>query len=420
MLSPADRVLVERVLRVCALGALAWLIIGAFRERPTPGAVTVSADVAIASLDRWVRRAPAETLGLRLGQVPSVETRDYLRALLANGTALAWSNESIASIMLDAEPLADPAGGAIARIAATGGSSVVLGDSLGTLDSIESVGSGATVRLPAIAGGLMARTGGTVAALTVSRYQGDRSAVLLGMAGWESKFVQRALEERGWRVESRLAIAPRLATVQGTPLPLDTARHAVVIALDSVAGAHGQEIRRFVESGGGLVLGEAAASALRALAPGGRGALVRPAPDVAGSGRARLDFQRLDPLRGGAAALERRRDDVAVAAWRVGRGRVVQSGYRDTWRWRMEGGESAVAEHRAWWSGLVAAAAYRPLSAAGPAGNPAPLAALMVQWGPPSPLPVSGREAVLWPWLAGLLVLAVLGEWLSRRLRGTA
>jgi hypothetical protein len=249
-----------------------------------------------------------------------------------------------------------------------------------------------------------------------------KSVVVLGMAGWETKFTIRALEERGWIVESRVALAPRLATGLGQPFPLDTARHAAVIALDSSAGVYAGNLLQYVRSGGGLILGEAASAYLARLAPAGGGDLIRPAfaPSGRPVSRQLLGFRSLPRLRDGAAVLESRAGRVAVAAWRVGAGRVAQSGYRETWRWRMEGGETGLGDHRAWWAGLVATVAYRPSVADQSSMNPAPLASLIQELGPPSALPSGRHTRSLWPLALAALVISLFGEWLSRRLRGAA
>ena len=86
--------------------------------------------------------------------------------------------------------------------------------------------------------------------------------------------------------------------------------------------------------------------------------------------------------------------------------------------------ETAPEEHRAWWSSLVASVAHaRPIPRdVGPIDE-APLAATIDALGPPvneGALPGS-TPAIPWEaWLAALAAAALLGEWLSRRLRGVA
>jgi hypothetical protein len=321
--------------------------------------------------------------------------------------------------MVDAEPLMDPSRETMIRIAGAPPGLVILRDSLGLLDSVRNAGPGTTLRIPVVGGMIGVASGSTRATAGADRSQVTRSVVVLGLAGWEAKFVIRALEERGWTVDARLAIAPRLGTVQGRPFPLDTARHAAVIALDSTAASYARELLGYVRSGGGVILGEGASSRVPALALAGYGGNTR-ASRTRGfnsEGKELLGFRHLSNLREGAATLESRNGNVVLAALRLGAGRVVQSGYRDTWRWRMEGGEKGVESHRAWWASLVATVAHRSQGAA-PLGDPAPLTSLILSSGPATTLPERHATPVVWPFLLGLTVLALYAEWFLRRMRG--
>ena len=422
MLLPADRRTLEWSLRIIAAAAMVWLVIGTFSTREKPRGIVVDAGDAAGAINSWIIDPPADTIGIRLDRSLDREIRDYLKALGSNGSAIAWVNEGVDPVMIDGEALQDPAGGAVIRVMTGDTTVITLSDSLGLLDSLRLGPSGMTVRLPVYSGALSVRAGTTLARVNPGATRAMKSVVVLGMAGWESKFTVRALEERGWSVESRIGIAPRLATVQGQPLPLDTARHAAVIALDSSAAPYAGAILRFVRDGGGLVLGEAATASLRGAAPAGLASLVRPA-------RARIDgndflnqlaFRPLAPLREGAVGLEERNDRLTVAAWRSGAGRVIQIGYRDTWRWRLEGTGNAVADHRSWWAGLVAAVASRPLEVTVRGSDPAPVASFIQEFGPPTSLPSTQSALVVWPVLLTVFLLSVFAEWLSRRLRGMA
>jgi hypothetical protein len=130
--------------------------------------------------------------------------------------------------------------------------------------------------------------------------------------------------------------------------------------------------------------------------------------------------------------LEREARGPVVAARRAGLGRVVQAGYADSWRWRMEGADEAPAAHRGWWSALVAAAAYAPAASAPSDGvaalaDPAPYAALVATLGPPDRAATDARGAAVapsgaarlfgWPLFLPLVGL-LLVEWAARRARG--
>jgi hypothetical protein len=176
------------------------------------------------------------------------------------------------------------------------------------------------------------------------------------------------------------------------------------------------------------VLGPGAApGALAALAPAREGAReAAPVRAVTAASRATLARRPLNP-RADAVVLERVAGIPVVAARRAGAGRVVQVGYEETWRWRLAGDAGAVDEHRDWWTDVVAAAA-KPTIEPAPltdGDDPAPAAALVAALGQPADdaAPRQGgmpdpRRALSVAALAG--VLGLLGEWLSRRLRGAA
>jgi hypothetical protein len=141
-----------------------------------------------------------------------------------------------------------------------------------------------------------------------------------------------------------------------------------------------------------------------------------------GSPRAALDLIPITELMTDAVVLERQGTHIAVAARRIGPGRVIEIGYVDLWRWRMEGGEGAPEACRAWLARLVADVAYTGVEAIdAPAGDVAPLATLIQQLGPATTDPIAGGMdfTARWAaWVFVLICLALLGEWASRRLRG--
>ncbi|HVE79518.1 MAG TPA: hypothetical protein VNA89_11675, partial [Gemmatimonadaceae bacterium] len=103
--------------------------------------------------------------------------------------------------------------------------------------------------------------------------------------------------------------------------------------------------------------------------------------------------------------------------------RVVQTGLADSWRWRMAGGATGMDEHRTWWAGLVSAVAYAPAvrrPAPVAALDAAPLAGLVGALGGAAPVAPGGGAAgaALPAWLAVAVVVLLLAEWASRRLRG--
>jgi len=409
-----SRAALEWALRLVTLGALGIVLWRWTRPTPpTSSAVEVREAADTAALTRWTTTAvPAGHLAF--AGAPDATTRDWLRALGAAGMRVSWS--------------------------------------AGALDTVRVAGAGASLVAPAADEALVARVGATAATLPAPRPPRLGAVVVLGAAGWEAKFVAAALEERGWPVRLRVAVAPGLDVTQAAPnatLSPDTATTAAVVVLDSAAvdAATAARLARYVRDGGGLVLaGDGAATpALRALAPGGVGAVahgVIGAIDGATPQRG-LELLPVQPLRADGVALERRGADVAVAARRVGAGRVVQVGYEETWRWRMAAPDEAPAAHRAWWTRVVGAAAYAPTAAA-PAPNdtgetqlapavshtrsssndPAPLAGAIAALGPPSAAPSTARgRTPTGPRpsdgaLAALAGAALLAEVASRRMRG--
>ncbi len=380
----------------------------------------------------------------------TAHTRDSLAALAHAGARVTWSGD-ISAVAAMAEPVREPAAGW--RLSVVSNAPSAVRDSLGPLDSLGAGGgalsaSGVRGALAVSEGATTARTRGTVDA-SLGR------VLVLARAGWEAKFTIAALEEAGWRVDARLAIAPGVVVSQGSDAATGArearitssaptlARHAAVVVLDTAVGRDAAAIRRYVRAGGGLVLaGEGAnAPSLRSVAPARVTRVLAPesrtfyGPEPLHS----LPLHALGGLRDNAVTLETRDGALATVAWRVGAGRVVQMGHAETWRWRMQGEGEGVAQHRAYWSrlvGSVAAAEYTPVGEApddvesppvsGPRGhtsaNAAPLALTVQALGapsePPSRAPRDPDAPVLPPWLAPLILALLLAEWASRRARG--
>ncbi|MDP9205803.1 MAG: hypothetical protein M3P12_10155, partial [Gemmatimonadota bacterium] len=248
--------------------------------------------------------------------------------------------------------------------------------------------------------------------------------------GWESKFVIAALEEDGWKVDAFIPVAPGVDVTQGSAVAIDTSRYSAVVALDDAAAPYASRIAGFVRSGGGVVLAPRAAAldAMGSLRAGSVGRMAPIARGIVASGSVSLATLALSPvagLRKDAVSLGKRAGAVAVAARRVGAGRALQSGYEDSWRWRMGGGDNSLRDHRALWTGLVGSVAYAPrISVARSASSvdDAPVAQLVAAIGPRSVGSGVAKETVNpthWmAWLFILLSLALVAEVASRRLRG--
>lgn len=414
----------ERVLRGLAFAALALLVWLTFRAPEPAGRANVSGSRLAETLRSWTEAPIAESLLVTLDGPATPAARDWLRAMRRAGTAVSWSGV-IAPVAASAEWSAGPAPLLHLRAAGPPGARLGLADSLGELVAAAVEAGGVSFALPASGSGAVVMSGATRAAVAPPPPPLVRAVVMLGPAGWESKFVVAALEERGWPVETRLRLAPGLFVTQGRPWPLDTARHAVVIVMDSLATAEAAAVAAYARRGGGVVLLAEAAAALRGIAPAAITGRQRPATLAVGSERPReaLAFSRLAPV-ADAVVLERRGAQTAAAARRAGAGRVVQLGYDDTWRWRFTGDDAAPEAHRDYWNAVVAAAAYRPADRLAPgaaAADPAPLASTVFTLGSPvnsDEQPPAQRRRPLTTLVFVLLLAFLLAEWGSRRHRG--
>jgi len=200
-----------------------------------------------------------------------------------------------------------------------------------------------------------------------------------------------------------------------------------VVALDGATSPYANRIIEFARTGGGVVLAPQAAS-LDAMAPLRAGAVGHAARAIQAGGSVSLGtlaFAPITLLRSDGIPLERRAGAIGIAARRIGAGRLLQLGYKDTWRWRMGGGDGAVRDHRVWWTGLVSSVAYAPRVPGGAKITPAdeaPMVGLVAAIGPRASTAAMSNLAggqSDWPaWLFLLLALALLGEVASRRLRG--
>ena len=407
---------------------LAWMIVRAAAPRDT-ATVQERADshALSAALAQWTLAAEPTAVHVTAAFAPAAREREWLRALAHAGVRVTWSGDSIPATAMEVAARNDPAGGVHAYVAAPAGTRATLSDAVGLLDTLDITSGTSALAMPMSAGALdlLVRTQHARASAPDSLR--PRQVVVLGRAGWEGKYVMASLEERGWKVSSRLRIAPHVFVTQGTPLALDTAHTGAVIALDSSAGAYAGAIATFERNGGGVVLAGNAplATALRALAPGRAGprVLASSLSFASAAPRRGLGFLPILALASDAVPLESRDGHVIAAARRVGAGRVVQLGYDETWRWRLAGRGDAPAAHRAYWSAVVSAAAYRsakPIGTAMPLGDAAPLASLYADLGVPT-TPAAATLHVTpglrW-WMFAMLAVLLVAEWVSRRLRG--
>jgi len=429
MPSRAERLrrIAEHGARVVAMAAMAVLVWRAIRPPVESGADVARGDLRLV-LARWTL-APGPEMRVTFDAAPDPGTRDWLRALVRAGGSVRWSaSRPIAAAAVAAEPAAEPNGATRVRLASAAGEPVSVADDAGALDTFPR-GGPAALELAVVAGTVHA-SGATFNATTDARDSVVlRPLLVLGAAGWESKFTIAALEERGWRVASRVRVAPNIDVTQGPLGTIDTSRYAAVIVLDSTAAPSATEIARYARNGGGVILlgSSARVGGFGAIAPGRGGARVAGVAGAVVSAAPRTGlggFPVASPS-ADAVVLESRDGVAMIAARRVDAGRVMQVGYDESWRWRMAGGDEGAAAHREWWSRLLAAVAYTPLvprNSGVIAADETPLASLVDALGPATPTnarlaPRTDSRRITWI-LFTLIVVSLLAEWTSRRLRG--
>ncbi|HEU4643028.1 MAG TPA: hypothetical protein VFS44_11285 [Gemmatimonadaceae bacterium] len=427
MRSRADtlRATLEWLLRAGVIALLAWFLVYTLRTQREGVVEDAASPTLDRQLARWSTSSSPSRVQVRLDHPPAGRDRDWLGALTGAGTAVAWSGPKLVPTAIAIEPRADPQRGVDVSVAAPESATVVLADTLGVLDSARATRDGVRGYIPKPRATVDAIVGPVAARAARHDSLELRRLFVVGEAGWEGKFTIAALEERGWKVDAHLAVSPKGDTHQGKLAELDTAHYSAVLALDSTAARYAGRIASFVREGGGLVLWSPAARvrALAAIAPGGAGTVVEDEGDTPpdSAPRSALEITPITSLAPDAVVLERRGDAVTLAARRVGPGRVIETGYTDSWRWRMAGGPDALERHRAWISGLVSLVAFAPHHplAAVPS-DAAPLASLIDRLGAPSTTVTRASldPAVVARWVFGILCAALLVEWASRRLRG--
>lgn len=424
------RALIESALRVLSIVLLAWMLWLAV-DRDRADRVESAGSAALpSSLAKWSTTGVApDRIAVRLDSTPSPTSRDWLAALRGAGSEVAWSGD-LAPAGVEVQPVRSPRGGYTALTAARNGAPVIISDEVGPIDTADASRGGSAFTIPSATGIVSATSGRSTARVSLPGPVSLKRLLVLGNAGWETKFAVLALEEDGWKVDASMYVAPGVTVTQGAVSQIDTSRYSAVIALDGSAASRAGDIARYVASGGGLVIAGSAASieGLSALRAGSPGRLEAPEALSAEAGSTTLSSLPVIPvasLRSDAIALDRRGAAVAVAARRHGAGRVIQTGYLDTWRWRMSGGDKSNDAHRAWWTKAVASAAYAGMGvpvATAEQLSAAPLAHLVESLGPStrvSPQSLTSATGAISLWLLfGLLAASLLGEWASRRLRG--
>lgn len=418
----------ESVLRVLSIAIIGWMLWQSLDQSRSDQVVSARSSNLGAALRDWSKAGLApDHASIQLDSTPAPVERDWMRALGHSGTKLSWKGNLPASAV-GAQAVASPRGGIRALAAAPNGNRVSIEDDVGLIEGANAHTGGASFDIPMASGDLVAKVGGTKAIADPIDSVRIGRVLVIGSAGWESKFVVAALEEDGWRVDAEMRVAPSVDVTQGSLAAIDTSRYSAVIALDGAAGSRASDIARYVGSGGGLVLAGTAGAvdAFSALRPGTTGNIQAPSVLEGESGsltRKSLAFLPIASLKPDAIRLESENGNTTTAARRHNQGRVLQEGYLETWRWRMSGGDTAPSEHRDWWTRAVASVAYAPVVKTAVAMNDnAPVARLVEALGPAlqttGSLASHARSISLWL-LFAILSLSLLAEWASRRLRGS-
>ena len=417
----------EWALRAIGIAGLTALLVLSARESDS----TRSTDVDTGSVGEELSRLtlaspPPGRIHARLASVPGPVSRDWLLALARAGSRVTWSGDLPAAAMA-VRAIATPAGGFNVEIAAPVGQTVVLRDDASPIDSLSTRTPVSRIPVAALSGAAVAQIAGATLSASATDSAIVRRVLVLGSPSWETRFVVDALEEYGWQVDARFPVAPGVRITTSAAPPLDTGSYSAVVVLDASAAERSGEIARYVSRGGGVVMSAAAARApafadLRVSVSAPAAVAGGPAGDEVDL--ASLPFVPLTP-RPGSVVLHTSGSSPAVAARRFGAGRVLQTGYADTWRWRMAGDSAAPRLHRLWWSGLVSSAAYAPrvrTSNVAAVPDEAPLASLVHALGqrslPPELSSANTRAAPDFRWVFLIVTAAFLLEWVSRRLRG--
>jgi len=418
----------ESVLRVASLAILAWMFWISLERGRAEQVVSARSGNIEAALRDWSASGMApDRASVQLDSTPSPTERDWMRALDAAGTRVEWRGKLPAGA-ISVQAVASPRGGIRALAASPSANRISLEDELGVIEGANAHSGGASFEIPSSSGNLVARIGGTRAVADPADSISIGRVLVIGGAGWESKFVVAALEEGGWKVDADMRVAPTVDVIQGSISPIDTSRYTAIVALDGAAASRASDIIRYVSSGGGLILGGTSGSldAFASVRPGATGNVQTPSALEGEPGSATLKSLPVLPivtLRTDAVRLESRDGVTASAARRHNQGRILQDGHIDTWRWRMSGGANSPAEHREWWTNAVSSVAYAPVvRRAEVSSDNAPVTRLIAALGPASQtrptFASQARSISLWL-LFAILSLSLLSEWASRRLRGS-
>lgn len=421
MRSPIDARALESGARALLFASLLTLLWRVWSPPPLAGDESVSSSGLAGALHRWTTGPAPARASIRLARLPTPAERDWLAAVARGGSDVAWYSD-LDAIAVEALTSAEPQHSYVIRVAGAAGSEMTITDGAREIAVVKTGEGAASIRTTVLSGPVSVDARDGRASTVRPRARRVGRVAVIGPAGWETKFVIAALEERGWSVDSRVAVGPAVSVGTLGSANLDTLRYSAAVVVQQLPGGWMSQLTRFVSMGGGLIVtgGAIRDRSLAALLPAQPGRALG-ARDSAVVTREALGGLAVAPGPR-AVVLETRADVPVVAGGRVGNGRVILAGYADTWEWRMRGDEHALGAHRDWWSAVVGAAAYAPdTGAATHSPESAPVAALYAALGPPGaagPLPpLRDRRFPVEALLFVLATLSLLAETVSRRRR---
>jgi len=307
-------------------------------------------------------RSAADSVRVTLDGAPDARSRSVLRALRGSGRHVEMlATRQLPAVALTAEREWRATGGTRIRVVSSDSALAAIGDAAGTMDSVRTTGSGLVYRSGPVQGSVALHGARFTAAVAPSIAAAPDTArvLVIGGATWESRFLVAALEESGWVLDVALSLSPRTTVTQGIAPQPSSRRHAIVVVLAGASSTAVAALPAFVRAGGGVVIvGEAARNTgLVAIRAGVPAALIAGeiGAEASDTPRRGLDLTPISALASDAVLLEMREGRAAVAARRVGAGRVLQVGYDNSWLWRMAGNDDAPIAHRRWWNAQIAA-----------------------------------------------------------------
>ncbi|HYW51775.1 MAG TPA: hypothetical protein VE861_14265 [Gemmatimonadaceae bacterium] len=425
-------------LGILCIALILWKLLAAPRtDRLTTSIMPAGTlDASLAAM----LRAKSDTVTVDAAGVPDARARAMLRAVRGSGHVVQLQAGSpLPALAVTAESEWRASGGTRVQVVGDDSLRGAMRDGAGLLDSVRLDSSGLRARSGPVQGAITVHADGVRSASAVLAATSPEEArvLVVGAATWESRFLVAALEESGWPVDVAVSLSPRVTIAQGAMRTPSRSRHAIVVVLPGAPSSALSALPAFVRSGGGLVIvGEAArAASLSSLRAGAPGTTIsgEVGAEASSTPRHGLDLVPIASLTPNGIALESRDGRTAVAARRVGAGRVVQVGYDNSWLWRMAGDDESPGAHRRWWnsllSGIVPLAAPVPGIALRPEDDTldaAPMAALARDLGLPgvrtARASTSGAASLTASldvrWLLVLSLLSFVASWTLRRWRG--